>query len=184
MTQFEFVQVTLVIILGLGLTDLLRNLGEQFRHRKEIDVCWLQILASWLLLSVILIVNLWSFWSTSGVDWTLLLFVLQAGSAVALALSAQFIKVDLSSSKPLADQYFDNSLATYSLWAASPIFTLLFSLATDSLSSVDASRIIVVILLISMGFIRKPIYHAIVLSTLLFIVVVIAPTIGGLITSL
>ena len=184
MTQFEFVQVTLAIVLGLGLTDILRNLGEQFRRRSEIEVCWLQVLASGLLLSVILIVYLWAFWATSDVDWTLLLFVLQAGSAVSLALSAQFLKVDISSPKTLQAQYFDNCRAAYSAWAAAPVFALCFSLVADGASGIDLARTAVAILLVSMGFIKKPIYHAVVLGSLLFIVVVIAPVSGGLVTVL
>lgn len=184
MTQFEFVQVTLAIVLGLGLTDILRNLGEQFRRRREIEVCWLQVLASCLLLSVILVAYLWSFWTTSNVEWTLLLFLLQAGAAIGLALGAQFIRVDLSSSKSPTAQYFDNCLATYGVWAAAPVFALLFSLSTGTLGAIDASRVLVAVLLVSMGFIRKPIYHAMVLSTLLVIVVVVAPAVGGLVTTL
>lgn len=99
MTQFEFVQVTIAIILGLGLTDILRNLGEQFRNRSEIEVSWLQVGASCMLLLVILIYNLWGFWGALGVNWTLQLFLLQVAPAIALALSAQLIKVDLSSGK-------------------------------------------------------------------------------------
>ena len=184
MTQFEFVQVTLVIVLGLGLTDILRNLGEQYRHRQDIKVSWLQIMASCLLLSVILIVYLWSFWSTSDVEWNLTLFVLQAGSAVALALSAQFIRVDLSSDKALSVQYFENCRVTYATWAMAPLFGLLFSIATNNLSVLDAPRVFVAALLVSMGFIKAPAYHVVILSTLLFIVVVIAPISGGLVTEL
>jgi hypothetical protein len=180
LTQFEFVQVTIAIILGLGLTDILRNLGEQFRRRREIEVSWLQILASCLLLSVILVAYLWSFWTTSNVEWTLLLFVLQAGAAVSLALSAQFIKVDLSAPDSPTAQYFDNCRATYGVWAAAPVFGLLFSLSTGNLGPIEVFRIIVSALLVSMGFIKRPIYHAIVLGTLLFIVTVLAPAIGGL----
>ena len=54
MSQFEFVQVTLIVILGLGLTDILRNLGEQYRHRRQVQLSALQVMASVLLMTVIL----------------------------------------------------------------------------------------------------------------------------------
>ena len=125
MTQFEFVQVTVAIILGLGLTDILRSLGEQFRSRSEIEVAWLQVGASCLLLLVILI-YLWGFWVALEVTWTLPLFMMQVASAIALALSAQFIKVDLSSGKALEAQYFDNGVGTFTLWAMAPLSLCFF----------------------------------------------------------
>ena len=174
MTQFEFVQVTIAIILGLGLTDILRNLGEQFRHRSEIEVSWLQVGASCMLLLVILIYNLWGFWGALGVNWTLQLFLLQVAPAIALALTAQLIKVDLSSGKTPEAQYFDNCTATFTLWATAPLLAIFFSvatgnflLATGNVNIADAARIGVVILLVSLGLIKNRIYHTVMLSALL-----------------
>ncbi len=167
MTQFEFVQVTIAIILGLGLTDILRNLGEQFRNRSEIEVSWLQVGASCMLLLVILIYNLWGFWGALGVNWTLQLFLLQVAPAIALALSAQLIKVDISSGKTPEAQYFNNCTATFTLWATAPLFSMFFSLATGNVNIADAARIGVVILLVSLGLIKNRIYHTVVLSALL-----------------
>ena len=177
MTQFEFVQVTVAIILGLGLTDILRSLGEQFRRRREIDVSWLQIGASCLLLLVILI-YLWSFWLAAEVTWTLPLFMMQAASAIALALSAQFIKVDLSSGKTLDAQYFDNRTATFVLWAMGPLFAVFFSIATGNVSGADAGRIGAAILLISLGIIKNRTYHKVVLIVLLLLATVVHLIVG------
>jgi len=174
LTQFEFVQVTVAIILGLGLTDILRSLGEQFRCRGEIDVAWLQVGATCLLLLVILI-YLWSFWLASEVTWTLPLFMLQVGSAIALALSAQFIKVDLSSNKTLEVQYFDNGTATFVVWAMAPLFALLFSIATANASPADAGRFGAALLLISLALIKSRTYHKVVLIALLLLGVFAGP---------
>ena len=169
LTQFEFVQVTIAIILGLGLTDILRNLGEQFRNRSEIEVSWLQVGASCMLLLVILIYNLWGFWGALEVNWTLQLFMLQVSPAIALALSAQLIKVDISSGKTPEAQYFNNCTATFTLWATAPLFSMFFSLATTGNVNIaaDAARIGVAILLVSLGLIKNRIYHTVVLSVLL-----------------
>ena len=174
MTQFEFVQVTVAIILGLGLTDILRGLGEQFRSRSEIEVAWLQVGASCLLLLVIL-TYLWGFWIASEVTWTLPLFMMQVASAIALALSAQFIKVDLSSGKTLEAQYFDNGTGTFVLWAMAPLFALFFSFATGNVVGTDAVRIGAAILLVSLGLIKSRIYHAVVLVVLLLAATVAFP---------
>lgn len=170
LSQFEFVQVTIAVILGLGLTDLLRNLGEQYRNRNEFEICWLQILASCLLLFIILM-YLWNFWSTSRVAWTLPLFALQVASAVALALSAQFIKVDWTSSKTAKAQYFYNRLATFLSWSLAPLFAGIFSVLTND-GIVFLPRIGVVVLLVSLAFVNKQIYHAVVIVALLLMSVV------------
>ena len=166
LSQFEFVQVTIAVILGLGLTDLLRNLGDQFRHRNKIEIYWLQLLASCLLLFVILM-YLWNFWSASQVDWTLPLFILQVASAVALALSAQFIKVDWTSSKTAKAQYFNNRLATFVSWSLAPFFSGIFSVLTND-GIYFLPRIGVFILLVSLAMVNKPIYHALVITALIF----------------
>lgn len=177
MTQFEFVQVTVAIILGLGLTDILRNLGEQFRNRSDVQVAWLQIGASCLLLLIILI-YLWSFWLASEVTWTLPLFMLQVASAIALALSAQFIKVDVSSAKALEAQYFDNAKVTFILWAMAPLFILFFSMAAGIAGTSDLGRVAAAALLMSLGLIKHRTYHKVVLITLLLLALMFTMVIG------
>lgn len=166
--------MTVAIILGLGLTDILRSLGEQFRARDEIEVAWLQVGASCLLL-VIILSYLWGFWLASDVTWTLPLFLLQTASAIALALSAQFLKVNLSSTKSLEAQYFDNGTATYIVWAMGPVFSLLFAIAAGIAGAIDFSRIVPATLLISLGLIKNRTYHAVVLISLLSLLIVLAP---------
>ena len=177
MTQFEFVQVTVAIILGLGLTDVLRSLGEQFRHRHEIEVSSLQVGASCLLL-VIIVIYLWNFWLASDVSWTLPLFLMQVASAIALALSAQFIRIDLSSGKTPEAQYFDNCTATFVSWAMAPLFALSFLIAVGNASAGDAGRLVAATLLVSLAFVKRPGYHAIVLTLLLLLSVFAGPAVS------
>ena len=174
MTQFEFVQVTVAIVLGLGLTDILRGLGEQFRHRHEIEISRLQVGASCLLLLIILI-YLWNFWLTSEVSWTLPLFLMQVMSAIALALSAQFLRVDLTSDRPPEIQYFHNCTATFISWAMAPLFAWFFLIASGDSTLGDAARLVAVALLVSLGFIKRPRYHAVVLTVLLLLSVFAGP---------
>ncbi|NKB98647.1 MAG: hypothetical protein GKR90_09185 [Pseudomonadales bacterium] len=169
MSQFEFVQVTVAVILGLGLTDLLRNLGEQFRHRQEFEIYWLQLIASCLLLTVILM-YLWTFWRAVEVTWTLPMFLLQVASAIALALSAQFIKVDWSSDKSAEDQYYENRVATFLAWACGPLFASLFGFAAG-LESLEA-RLFIVGFLLSLAVIKNRIFHTVVVTGLLLTVFV------------
>ncbi len=176
MAAFEFVQVIIAIVLGLGLTDVLRNLGEQIRRRDEIEICSLQVMASCLLL-VVLLFYLWSLWSASDVAWTLPLFVLKVLPAVALALAAQVIKVDCDSTKAIEDQYFENCTATFSIWAMAPLFDTVFMLASgvDFATEFAVIRIGIVALLLSLGFVKRPNYHKVVFGVLLVSVVVGTP---------
>lgn len=171
MTEFEFVQVTVAIILGLGLTDILRNLGEQIRKKNEIEISALQVMASCLLLLVILVYS-WTLWRSFQLDWTLPLFVLQVVPAIALALSAQVLKVDCESSKKPEAQYFGSCAAAYAFWAMAPLFSVVFSFVSNTVSFADAGRFGVAILLLSVAFIKKSIYHKVVLSTLLLVAVI------------
>ena len=176
MTQFEFVQVTVAIILGLGLTDILRCLGEQFRHRDEIEVSSLQVGASCLLL-VIILVYLWTFWRASDIDWTLPLYLMQVVSAIALSLSAQFIKIDLSSDKSPEAQYFENGTATYISWALAPLSALVFSIGAGIADVNDAGRLVAATLLLSLGLVKKTSYHNVMLTALFLLSVFAGPAI-------
>ncbi len=175
MSQFEFVQVTVAIILGLGVTEILRNLGEQIRHRHVLNICPEQIMASALLLCVTLI-YLWSFWSNEAVTWTIVLFAVQAASAISLALAAQLIRIDCASEQTPAEQYYSNSVATYIAWASAPGFAMLFILLSRTdLESVDYVRLMIIPLLLTLGFVHKPLLHR---SVILFLLVTVV--FGGL----
>jgi len=171
MTEFEFVQVTIALILGLGFTDILRNLGEQFRRRNDLAIYPLQVMASCLLLLVIL-AYLWFFWTSAQLKWTLPLFLLQVGSAVALAFSAQTIKVDCDSPASPEAQYFGNCTATYGSWAMAPLIGVVFSLVSGTSQGPDPLRAAIVILLLSLAFFKRPNYHKAVGSVLLLAVLV------------
>jgi hypothetical protein len=166
LSEFEFVQVTVAIILGLGITELLRNIGEQIRRRSSIEVYSLQVAASCVLVLVILR-YLWTFWSNLEVFWNLPLFLLTVSPSIALALSAQVIKVDCDSDASPKEQYFKNSIAIYLFWATAPLCQLIFDVVLDYTFTSDyVVRLLVVGLLASVGFIKKPAYHWIVLSGL------------------
>ena len=164
MSEFEFVQVTIAIILGLGITAILRNIGEQIRRRSEIQMYSLQ-LASCCLLILVILRYLWTFWSTLEVSWNLPLFLLAVSSPIALALSAQVISVDCDSTMSPEHQYFENCRATYLFWASAPLFGVFF----DAVSGIENSllnvgfRFLVIVLLGSLAFTKRPSYHWFVL---------------------
>jgi len=118
-------------------------------------------LASSCLLVIVILRYLWAFWSTLEVSWNLPLFLLVVSSPIALALSAQVISVDCDSAKSPEQQYFENCRATYLFWASAPLFGIFFdSVSGNAYTLLDASaRLIVVALLSSLAFTKKPSYH-------------------------
>ena len=174
MTEFKYVQTALMIILGLGVTEILRNIGSQIRRRTEIEVYPLQIAVSWSILLFILM-WLWSFSESVDVRWTLPVFLLQMLPPIALALSAQIVCLDFNSKKTSKQQYFDNCAAIYLILAIVPLVTVLtttinsdyMSITRDSLILINISRLVQSGFIASLGFIKKPLYHWLVVIGLL-----------------
>jgi hypothetical protein len=176
MTEFRFVQITLVIILGFGVTEILSNIGGQIRRRKEIEVYPLQVFVSCSLLFFILL-WLWSFSQSVDVTWTLPVFFLQVLPTIALALSAQMIGMDFNSTKSLKQQYFDNCTATYLFLAIVPLLSVFASTTNleylpftrNRLMLINIVRFVIAGFTASLGFIKKPLYHWSVVIGLLII---------------
>lgn len=177
MSAFRFVQITVVVILGLGLTEILRNLGGQIRRRSEIEVYPLQIVASCSLLFFILMF-LWGFSAYIEVNWNLLLFLLKVIPSIALALSAQLIGLDFNSTRSSEQQYFENCRSTYLILASVPLFGVITTTVTaeslpisgENLIVMNIFRFVVAGVVASLSFIKKPGYHWSVIIGLLIVV--------------
>jgi hypothetical protein len=166
LSQFRFVQIVIVIILGLGLTEILRNLGGQIRRRSEIEVYPLQIFASCLLLFFILTL-LWAFSLSLEVTWNFPLFLLKVMPTIALAMSAQLIGLDFNSTRSSEQQYFENCRPIYLILASVPLFEVITTTVTaeslpitpEHLIELNIFRVVVAGVMASLGFIKKPAYH-------------------------
>ena len=166
MSQFRFIQIIIVIILGFGLTDILRNLGGQIRRKSEIEVYPLQIFASCFLLFFILM-WLWSFSGLLKVTWNLLLFLLMVIPTIAIALSAQLIGLDFNSTRSSKQQYSENCRSIYLILASAPIFQVIITtisakslpITAEYLTALDTLRLVAAGFVASLGFIKKPAYH-------------------------
>lgn len=178
MTEFMFVRVTIAIILGLGVTEILRNIAGQIRRKSHIEVYPLQVFASLILLFFI-IVWLWGFSGSSAVTWTFPVFILKVLPAIALALSAQIIVLDFDSSKSPKEQYFKNSRVVYLILASAPLYELIFtavtlkylSIAVETLKMLIIFRLAGAGVVASLAFIKKPAYHWVVLLGLCIAVI-------------
>ena len=176
MSEFRFVQTALIVILGLGVTEILRNIGNQISRRAKLEIYPLQIFVSCSILLFILM-WLWNFSQSIDVRWTLPVFLLQMIAPIALALSAQIVGLDFSSKKSPEEQYFDNCTAIYLILAIVPlvaVFTTMTNLdympiKRDSLILINVGRLVESGFIASLGFIKKPVYHWSVVVGLLIV---------------
>lgn len=106
MSEFEFVQITFAIILGLGVTSLLASIADQLKNRRSKPLFPLQLSAQSVLLLLIFI-QLWGFWAARDIEWNILLFLLHALSPICYAIAAYSSGVELDNASPSIDkQYF------------------------------------------------------------------------------
>jgi len=117
MTQFEFVQITFAIILGLGVTSILASLGDQIRLRHIKKLSLLHLFAQSLLLYTLLI-WLWGFWAAREINWNITIFIFHALSPIFLALAAHMSRVEFNlDAETIENQYFRNAKTFYGFWA-------------------------------------------------------------------
>jgi hypothetical protein len=119
-STFEFILVSLAIILGFGISEILSGWGEQMRHRREVRPSLLQVAASAYVLFASLR-YLWLLWGARNAQWTFAGYLLTALPALCLALAAYVVRADPTSlRRSLAEQYFDVARPFHLLLAAVP----------------------------------------------------------------
>ena len=122
MSEFEFVQITFAIILGLGVTSVLSSIAEQLKSRNTKPVFALQLFSQSVLLLLIFL-QLWGFWAARDIEWNIVLFLVHALSPICYAIAAYSSRVDLvSSAPPLETQYFSNRPVIYGAWLLASLF--------------------------------------------------------------
>lgn len=173
MSTLELVLVPLGIIVGFGISEILRGWGEQIRSRRHaIDP--LQIAASALILFLCL-TYLWGTWLLRGLDWTFPLYLAVAAPALALSLAAHVARVDCAKGAPSpGEQYLQSHRPIYLLLTVMPLTAIGLSLVTEVRSQLDdppdlvgvtLMRIGVVALLVALGLSDSRRFHTLALAT-------------------
>jgi hypothetical protein len=179
MSEYRFVMITVALILGLGLSQLVRNVGQQIRNRSEIEFYPLQVFASCLIFCLMLM-WIWVFSILIDAEWSLTTYLFATMSAVALAFCAELVSYDPDSEKSARQQYFESCKPLYLMMGLVLIFAVLNSVANvrylniseGSLWLLNGVRVGLTGLVVSLAFVRKPGYHWIALSGLFLIGVV------------
>ena len=122
MSEFEFVQVTFAIILGLGVTSILSSIAEQLNARHTHAVFGLQLFAQSVLL-LLLLIQLWGFWVTQDTEWDIGIFLFHAVSPLCFAIAAHATRVDVRpGAASVRDQYISNARVVYGFWMVASVF--------------------------------------------------------------
>ncbi len=141
MSEFEFVQITFAIILGLGVTSVLSSIADQLKFRNTYALFPLQLFSQSVLL-LLLFIQLWGFWAARDIEWNIGLFLFHALSPVCYAIAAYSSRVELSSaSASTEEQYFSNKPIFYGFWALASFFGIaltFFYIAEMEASVLDA----------------------------------------------
>jgi len=115
-SSFEFVLVSIAIVLGFGISEILAGWGQMLRHRSEVRPYPLQVVASAYVLYASLR-YLWLLWDTRDTEWTYEGYLLTFAPALCLALAAYVVRGDPTSLRhSQKEQYFG---------AARPLFGLM-----------------------------------------------------------
>ena len=175
MSSLEFVLVPFGIIVGFGISEILRGWGQQIRTRQTHNPHPLQIASSATILLLCLL-YLWSTWLLRGIEWTLPIYLVTAMPALALALAANIARIDTSiDSPPVLEQYFQNSRPVYVLLTALPVSAIVLELTTEvreqapnppNLLAITLFRLTVIALIASLAWSKNLRYHAAALSTM------------------
>ena len=159
MTAFEYVTGTLLLIVGLGVTQLLSRLVERFRNRHENRPHWIPLL--WALLVFILQMQfLWSAFELSSLitTWTVSNFILLLMYALALFLAGALVlpRSNVKNNQDAFSYFLRDGrwslivLAFYQLWAF--VFNpLLFGIKIFSFYNLMALPGIVILLVTFFG---------------------------------
>ena len=127
MTQFEFLTVFISIVLAFGVSDILSSWGEQIRLRKQIQIYWLHVAWSALLLTL-MIQGWWSLWILrERTEWTFFEYLFLLIPFLTMALIAYLMTPSLKDDdKDIRKHYWENSRWIFSLASVYMFFATLF----------------------------------------------------------
>jgi hypothetical protein len=66
MSLFEFLMVLVSIIIGLGITELLKGVGQMIRYRKSVRTYWVHSVLI-VFVMIALLQQWWEIWDLQGV---------------------------------------------------------------------------------------------------------------------
>jgi len=169
MDRFSFVMVLLSIIVGLGVTELLRNVARQIQARNGIKFYWLHaVLAA--LVFVALLQQWWESWDQRAVEtWTFPILILMLGGPIGLFILSHFLYPDDLEGTDFKAFYYENPRIIYLIAGATVLFTGSYRPLSFGHSVIDADNIstgIVLLVVLTLAATRRKIIHELLVPVL------------------
>jgi hypothetical protein len=179
MSLFEFLVTLYSIVTGLGLTLLVRSLGQMLESRRKTRLYWVH--TCWLAIMLISYVMVWfQLWSYRNIEsWSLLEGLLLLSVPIALYLVSHLAVPELEDGQvhDMRVYYYEHHRLLQSLLALSVVLSMLAAgmiLDRWSMEAWLATRLGILALLVPGIVSRRPRVHAlqaVVLLSLLFVAV-------------
>ena len=126
MSLFEFLMVMVSIIIGLGISELLRGVARLIRSRRETKAYWVQL----VLVAAIFIVFVqqwWEFWQLRELqEWTFALVLLYLAELVGLYLIAHLLFPEHVRGVDLRTYYYGEMRAAWWIGIATVLIAMTF----------------------------------------------------------
>lgn len=133
MDEFNYLSVLISIILGLGITRLLKGIGQQIEFRSQIESYWPSLL--WA--ATLLLIHVQSWWSMFGLrfhaHWGFLTFLVVLLQPIVLYLLAALVLPSMIAGERvnLREHYFAQARWFFSLLSGLLVVSLAKSLMLD-----------------------------------------------------
>lgn len=126
MSLFEFLMVLVSIIIGLGITELLKGVAQMFRFRQSVTPYWVHSVLI-VFVMVALLQQWWEIWGLQRVSsWTFPGLLLMLSGPVGLFLIAHLLFPQPVRGADVRDYYYGEMRPVWWLGAATVVLATLF----------------------------------------------------------
>lgn len=172
MSQYEFVMMMMSIIVGLGVTELLRNVARQIQCRAGSKQYWLHsVVAALIFFS--LLQAWWESWSLLNTeDWNFLIVLLLLSGPIGIYIISHLLFPNDVEGANFEEHYYNNSrtinLLAMAVVSVSTIFKpVSFGESIFTLSSIPS--LLMFIAFFTMAMTRKKLIHETLYPTMLIL---------------
>lgn len=166
MESFQHIAALISIIIGLGLTQILKNINALIKERRSVKFYWLSLY--WAAGTFVLQIQWW--WgiyrmkSLETWDFHFFMFLILNPISMYLASGTVLPQVHQGMRTDLRSHYFENSRWFFLLCACNPLLDILRKVIFQQqfLSSGNIANIFPFVFLVSLAFIKNEKYHIII----------------------
>ncbi|MDG1995235.1 MAG: hypothetical protein P8J14_01965 [Emcibacteraceae bacterium] len=172
MDRYSFVMMMMSIIVGLGVTELLRNIARQIQSRAGSKQYWLHSVIA-ALIFVSLLQTWWESWGLRNIDnWNFLIVLMMLGGPVGIYIISHLLFPEQVKGADFEKHYFKNSRAISVMGMLVVIVSSLFrpiSFDTTIFEPSNIPSVFMFVAFLSMALTKMKMLHQIIYPTLLIL---------------